>query len=365
MTRLAYRGHPVRDKVKLELKADNIEEPGPLDAGWVLGEFKSGTVCSTDVTNLKGGLGHDVKEPVIIGHECCFRVIESRNDLIPVGAFIVPLGSDWFGFAEREKFLPVLPTTAPSTYDTYFSERGTYYDPDPQTKAVCVLDTWFSGASLIEPITHVFTALLRVGALDASSIVVLGAGFCGLIACHLAKLLGVHKISLVDINDGRLNLAREAGLADITLNPLNNSSAINELITETKGTFADVVFDALPGATLTTLPDGINTRDLGAQLLRPNGVWAMYSAAKEMQMPSLTLLAKGIRVFGAAYDSRLISFSKRAAQMKAVYKLVKANVIPVRQFISKAIAFKNSGAVKQAVKNYGRGPEVKIEIIRE
>ena len=190
-----------RDKVT---PAD-VAEAEPLSEGWVLGEFVSGTICATDLTNMNESLSHriDPNNPKIIGHKCCFRVIDSKNKDVEKGQYIVLLGSDFHGFAEREKFLPILPCTPDQEYRRYtkLAPRG-YYDPaDERVKAVCVTNKWWKGISLIEPTTHVYTALLQTGALNARSVVVLGAGFCGQIAGLLCKKLGVQRVTLIDITD--------------------------------------------------------------------------------------------------------------------------------------------------------------------
>ena len=81
-----------------------------------------------------------------------------------------------------------------------------------------------------------------------------------------------------------------------------------------------------------------------------------------MQMPTVSLLAKGIEVRGAGYDSRLIGFPKRAAQMKAVLGLAEAGVIRLGDFITRHLAFTDRGAVATAFQDYKTGRDLKIEI---
>jgi threonine dehydrogenase-like Zn-dependent dehydrogenase len=301
-----------------------IADPEPLEEGWVLVEFKFGTVCSTDKSNAHGILGHDISrdKPKIIGHEACYQVVGSRHPGVPEGSFIVTLGDDWHGFAERDKFWPVLPSTDPNEIPLAFYERATYFDPVSQVKAICIFDEWFSGASLIEPITHVVTSFLSSRQLMfANTVLVLGAGFCGQAACLVAKMLGATKVTVMDMNRDRVDFAIRHGFADEGFDPADESS-MDLIIQKTRGAYADTVFDALPGIASES-PD---TRSLAAQLLRPGGVWTMYSAAKRMTVPAITLLAKGIHISGAPYDSRMITFSKRASIMSIVHSLIRSGV---------------------------------------
>lgn len=336
--------------------------PTPLEDRWVLGEFRSGTVCSTDKSNAYSALGHNINpdQPKIIGHESCFQVIQSRNPFIKEGQFIVPLGDDWFGFTETEKFLPILPATDLNDIPLEFSERATYFDPTPHVKAACVFDEWFSGVSLIEPYTHVLASFLYSKRLTfADTLLVLGGGFCGLAACKLAKMFGVRRVIVMDVNQTRIDFAVRNGFADDGLDP-RDVTAVEALVRKTSGAYADVVFDALPGIASGTL----NTRSLAAQLLKPDGAWIMYSAADNMTLPTITFLAKGIHMSGCPYDSRLISFSRRASLMGVVHGLISAGRLPVDVFIARSVDFFDEQTVSEAVLQYGDGPDIKIEIRR-
>jgi len=372
-TRLVYLW---KEPKQSDLVADRIAEPGPLKENWVLGEFVSGTICATDVTNMAGELGHGVtsEKPKILGHECCFRVLESRNVKVAKGKYIVPLGSDFHGFAEREAFRPILSCTPEKDYETALTPRG-YYDPDDErVKAVCVTEEWWPGISLIEPTTHVLTSLLHTGALNARGVVVLGAGFCGQVAGLLCKLFGVQRVTLVDINPERLKGAIDRKCADpvteLGKTPLpgldpTEPDGIKALIKKTQGTYADFVFDALPGLDDKDESKRVSrlatTRDLGAQLLRPGGTYVLYSAAEFMTLPTLSLLAKGLDVRGAGYDSRLISFSKRAAQMETVLRLASSGLLRLGKFVEKTIYFEDEPAVVEAFRDHKNFLKVELQ----
>lgn len=356
--RLAYVTTGRGDVTQVE-----IDLPSPLGLLEVLGTFTSLTPCSTDRSNACGVLGHKIAadKPKILGHEACFQAIQSRNPGVPEGWFFVTLGDDWFGLTERERFLPVLPSTDPDSVPREFSDRGTYEDPVQHVKAVCVFKHWFSGASLIEPVTHVLTSFLYAQVpMFARSVVVLGGGFCGQIACILAKeIFGVRRVTLVDINPARIDFAIRHRFADEGLDARDEAS-VDGFVGRTDGAYADVIFDALPGIG-GEQPD---TRSLGARLLKPGGTWVMYAAAQHMRLPAITLLAKGITTKGAPYDSRLISFSQRAAHMRAVHGWIHSGLIPVELFITRRISLYDAQAVSEAILQHGCGEEIKVEVCR-
>jgi predicted dehydrogenase/threonine dehydrogenase-like Zn-dependent dehydrogenase len=68
--------------------------------------------------------------------------------------------------------------------------------------------------------------------------VVFGAGILGLLSVQILRLSGV-RVAVIDLDDARLNLAKEYG-AEIIINP-NNSDAVSEIINWSGGYGADVV----------------------------------------------------------------------------------------------------------------------------
>jgi threonine dehydrogenase-like Zn-dependent dehydrogenase len=347
---------------KGEITPTLVEEPAPPELGEVGVRFESLTPCSTDLSNVNGRTGHSFSTdaPKTIGHETCCEVTVSQHRDVPEGKYIVTLGNDWFGLSERATFRPVLPSTDDSDIPLALDLRGPILDPIASVKAVCVLDKWFKGASLLEPLTHVLTAFQRIQALiSADTVLVLGAGFCGITACALAKIFGTKKVVVMDVNSYRMDFAIKHGFADEGLNPATDSVLIRRLVRQTGGAFADAVFDALP-AMVSEEPD---TRSLAADLLRPAGTWVIYAPAKKMTVPAATYVAKGIQISNAPYDSRLISFRRRARTMQLAYSLIRSGDIPVDIFISRSINFFDEKAVTQSILEYGHGTDIKVEIL--
>lgn len=72
-----------------------------------------------------------------------------------------------------------------------------------------------SGA-LVEPLSVVLQGVRRSSLRAGESVLVLGAGAVGLLACAAAKASGASFVAAVDIDPGRLEFARENGWADKT-----------------------------------------------------------------------------------------------------------------------------------------------------
>ena len=258
----------------------------------------------------------------------------------------------------------MLPEHDPGDIQLSYESRGTYFDPNSHEhiKAVCIVPQWRSGISLIEPLTHVYTYFATSrSAHMARTVVVLGAGACGLFFSLFVKLFGAAKhVAVVDVMPERLRFAHSLGLADSTLDPLADAEACSALAADTKGAYADLVFDALPGH----LPVGSPpTRRLGMQLLRPQGEYIMYSAAEATEMPTIEMLAKGPRFHFAPYDSRVIDFTQRAQLMRRVLKMIDGGLIRPEDYIARQISFHSQSEIRDLFDKYGRTAEVKVEIL--
>lgn len=73
-----------------------------------------------------------------------------------------------------------------------------------------------TAAALVEPLSVVLHALRRARFQPGHSVLVLGAGAVGLLACAAAKAAGASYVAAVDINQGRLDFARDNQWADDT-----------------------------------------------------------------------------------------------------------------------------------------------------
>ena len=121
----------------------------------------------------------------------------------------------------------------------------------------------------------------KIGELNpADTVAVIGAGPTGLCTMMCARLYTPARIIAIDTDEYRLNLAKEKGLADITLIPGRNDpeKVIKEL---TDGRGADTVFEVAGGA---------DTFQTAWKIARPNAivvVVAMYEEAQELPLPDM------------------------------------------------------------------------------
>lgn len=140
----------------------------------------------------------------------------------------------------------------------------------------------------------------RIAEIDeGSTVAVIGAGPVGLTTMMCARLKNPEKIIALDIDDRRLRIASEQGLADKTINPSHESletiEAVVRLLTHGRG--ADVVIEAAGGK---------NTFEMAWRIARPNAtvvVSAMYEAPQVLPLPfmygkNLTFKTGGVDASG-------------------------------------------------------------------
>ena len=121
----------------------------------------------------------------------------------------------------------------------------------------------------------------KIGEINpADTVAVIGAGPTGLCTMMCARLYTPARIIAIDTDEYRLNLAKEKGIADITLVPGRDDpeKVIKEL---TDGRGADTVFEVAGGA---------DTFQTAWKIARPNAVVvvvAMYEEAQELPLPDM------------------------------------------------------------------------------
>ncbi|MEX0938669.1 MAG: galactitol-1-phosphate 5-dehydrogenase [Pirellulales bacterium] len=110
----------------------------------------------------------------------------------------------------------------------------------------------FEHAAMIEPISVALHAVNLTPIELGDTAVVVGSGMIGLLVLQAAKLAGCGRIIAVDLDDGKLEMARQLG-ADDVLNPRTTGDVPAEVQRLTGGRGADLSFEVVgASATLDT-----------------------------------------------------------------------------------------------------------------
>jgi L-iditol 2-dehydrogenase len=233
---------------------------GPYDIGLIERELVAGDdevivrnhiigICGSDKNFYKGQLPpktaefrQDPKFPFYLGHE-------SGGTVVEVGAKV-------------REFQPgdtVMCFGWNNNYAQYFKAKVWELQAIP---AGLDMDT----GSLGEPISCAMYSGLTTGTNLGDTVVVMGAGFAGQIIAQCAKKQGAAQVVVVDIEEGKLGVARRLG-ADITVN-----SAKEDVVARVKeitgGIGADVVVEAAGSE---------SSFNAASELVRHNGIFVFYS----------------------------------------------------------------------------------------
>ncbi len=281
MRAVVYHGN---GKISLE-ERERPRLQKPTDA---IVEVTLTTICSSDI-HIKHGAVPRAVPGTILGHEFVGRVVETGSEVknIKVGDRVAVnvetfCGDCFFckrGFVNNctdEQGGWALGCRIDGGQAEFvripYADNGLTRIPDHVTDEQAlftgdILSTgyWAAGIGEIHP---------------ADTVAVIGAGPTGLCTMACAKLYSPVKVIAIDTDESRLNLAKEKGLADLTLVP--GVDSIQERIAkETEGRGADVVFEVAGGA---------DTFQLAWQIARPNAtvvVVAMYEENQVLPLPAM------------------------------------------------------------------------------
>jgi len=193
---------------------EDVPKPA-LAPGEILVRSRVATLCGSDFPFF---VGHQRTYPAAPGlpvHETMGEVAESRAEGFAVGDLVLAIPSAG-GFCQ------------------YFAAQGS---------RSAVLPLWRDDLVLAQPLGCVIKAARRLRPMEGRSVLVIGQGGIGLFWTQLLRLRGAGTIIAVDLNDRRLDVARQVGATE-TVNPRRDdvTAVVREL---TKGQGADVVIEAV------------------------------------------------------------------------------------------------------------------------
>lgn len=207
----------VTNKHKLELQ--EIDKP-TVTAEKVLIKVAYCGICGSDLPRYFEGGVHAF--PQVLGHEFSGVVEEIGEKVtrIKVGDRVAVAPLVPCGICENcQKGEPAMCTN----YSFIGSrEQGAMaeYVAVPEKNCVKVPDSLsLKEAALVEPLTVAIHGIERINISAGADVLVLGAGTIGLLTVLSLRAIGVGKITVVDLNDKKLAVAKTIG-ADEVVNPL-------------------------------------------------------------------------------------------------------------------------------------------------
>lgn len=197
------------------------DKPSISSENEVLVKVAFASICGSDLKILEVPSAHPAKKGVILGHEFCGIVADKGDHVLSfdIGDHVViepniPCGECIFCKKDLPHMCERMETIG-ETLDGGFSE----FCVVPQSQLHKLNnDSVLTNAAFIEPLTCVLGALKRFDYKIGDNGVVIGAGPLGFLFAEIFKNSGVD-LTLIDISEERLNVARENGFK--TLNAKN------------------------------------------------------------------------------------------------------------------------------------------------
>ncbi len=206
-------------------------------------------ICGSDKSFYRGQLPpktaefrQEPKFPFYLGHESGGEVVETGRKVREFKP-----GDKVMAFGWNNNFA------------AYFKAKVFELEPVPEGLDMDI-------ASLGEPVACAMFSGLNCGVQLGDTVAVMGGGFAGQIIAQCAKKKGAARVIVIDVLDGKLQLARKLG-ADTAINAaaVDPVAAVREL---TGGIGADVVVEAAGSE------QSINT---ATAIVKHNGIFVWYS----------------------------------------------------------------------------------------
>jgi L-iditol 2-dehydrogenase len=277
------------------LEYRDVPEP-QLGAEDVLIQVKACGICGSDVHGMDGSTGRRIP-PIVMGHEAA--------------GVIAKIGPEVTGWREGDRV----------TFDSTiycgvctFCRRGQINLCDNRRVLGVSCDAYrqhgafaeyvtvpqrilyrlpqalsFERAAMVEPLSVALHALGRVPIALNDTAVVVGAGMVGLLVVQALRAAGCGQIIAVDLDEGRLELARTLG-ADEALNP-DSVDVAGQVFKHTADCGADMAFEVVG------LPP---TLKLAVQCLRKGGSLSLVGNWSPMaELPLQSVVTRELTLYGS------------------------------------------------------------------
>lgn len=248
------------------------------------------SICGTDVHILRNPPGIKANRGIILGHECVGEVTEIGSDVIDlkVGDHIILDNNVPCGVCTPCQ-------TGNSNLCTHMGSMGVHkdgvfaqYAVAPERQMVRIpKEIPLEQAIFAEPLNCVMGAVKKLKVMPGDTALVLGGGPIGLYFTTLLKACGAGKVLVSEVSDFRTEYAKAQG-ADRVINPAKEDLK-TEVLSETEGTGADIVIDAVG----ILINDALSAVKSGGSIL----LFGQNGAARQ-EICQNDITARGLTVYG-------------------------------------------------------------------
>ena len=279
---------------------DDYPEP-KTNEGLIL-NIKASGICMTDIKALSG-TRPGMKPPMILGHEFAGKIIESKIPSFKSGkrVAVAPYagcGICQFCLDDREElcknkvFLSGGAFAEKVSIPSLLAEKTAWVIPD---------EVGYEEAALAEPLACVILSMRSCNWQPGWNILIVGAGFMGLLHVLLAKAWGANNILVSEPNPFRSSLATQFGA--LVCNPSVEKN-LDEWVNEKTGNVgAHVVITAVGSSEVV---------ESVIDLARPGGVVHVFGGLpkdKIINVSSYTIHYKSVSLIGTSGPFKIFTSS--------------------------------------------------------
>ncbi|WP_371069298.1 galactitol-1-phosphate 5-dehydrogenase [Sediminibacillus sp. JSM 1682029] len=226
-----------------DIRCEQSPEPVIEDGKEVIIKVKAAGICGSDISRYQK-LGPYVKG-MTFGHEFSGEVVETGEAVteIKTGDRVAACPAYACGDCEscrrgepaRCAQLSVIGARHPGAYAEFVKLPAGHVMRLPD-------NVDYDTAALVEPASVVAHGYYRTDVRPGAEVAVMGAGNIGLLAIQWARIFGARKVYAIDVDDQKLEIARELG-ADVTVNPLVQP-ADEQIMEQTGGRGVDLAVES-------------------------------------------------------------------------------------------------------------------------
>jgi L-iditol 2-dehydrogenase len=307
---------------------------GPHD---VLVRVAACGICGSDVHGYDGSSGRRVP-PIIMGHEAAGVVEQVGDEVDParVGQRVTFDSTISCGKCESCRRgavnlcenRRVLGVSCPD-----YRQHGAFAEFVAVPEQILYRlppELLFEHAALIEPVSVAVHAVDRLAIRPGEQAVVVGSGMIGLLVIQALRVAGCKRVIAVDIDSGRLELAKEVGATDTIDNtqssggwgratgePPDGQLAIQAILERTNGAGADVAVEVAGNAAALATAIGC--------VRRGGRVGLVGNLAPEVPFPLQAVVTRELTLFGSCAS---------AGEYSRAIELVASGAIRVEPLLS-------------------------------
>lgn len=285
-------------------------------------------ICSSDLKFIYTGSRIE-KYPVVLGHEIAGTI--SKNKHIILGAEAPCLKCYSCKKLKKDTNLCDNPISVGSNFDggfsNYFLINKKILSKIPHI--IYKSKKALKYASLAESLACVINGLEITNFKKKQSIVIIGAGYMGLLFVALSKIKKAKNISIIDFDKKRLGIAKKLGANNLFHIKKNEKNIIRKILKPTKNAGYDVVISANAS---------LNAHELACKLVGKKGTINLFGGIPKNINKKLQIDANFIH-----YKQAIItgSFSSNQSHLDEAFKIIKNKSINFSKLVTSYANYDN------------------------